>query len=84
MKSLKDELRVAVVTTHPPSMGTLNEYGFHFVIVIPDGNFMWMVTKGKVNVPLLGKFSEGQDDFFNEFHKIIINRAIIKIIFWLI
>jgi glycosyltransferase involved in cell wall biosynthesis len=31
MKSLKDELRVAVVTTHPPSMGTLNEYGFHFV-----------------------------------------------------
>jgi len=31
MKSLNRKLRIAVVTTHPPSKGTLNEYGFHFV-----------------------------------------------------
>jgi glycosyltransferase involved in cell wall biosynthesis len=31
MNSLNRKLRIAVVTTHPPSKGTLNEYGFHFV-----------------------------------------------------
>ena len=31
MNSLNGKLRIAVVTTHPPSKGTLNEYGFHFV-----------------------------------------------------
>jgi len=31
MKSLNRKLRIAVITTHPPSKGTLNEYGFHFV-----------------------------------------------------
>jgi glycosyltransferase involved in cell wall biosynthesis len=25
------ELRIAVITPHPPSLGTLNEYGYHFV-----------------------------------------------------
>ena len=31
MRSPNRKLRIAVVTTHPPSKGTLNEYGFHFV-----------------------------------------------------
>jgi glycosyltransferase involved in cell wall biosynthesis len=31
MKSPNPKLRIAVVTTHPPSKSTLNEYGFHFI-----------------------------------------------------
>ncbi|MFT5193296.1 MAG: glycosyltransferase involved in cell wall biosynthesis [Cellvibrionaceae bacterium] len=27
----KDKLRIAVVTTHPPGTGSLNEYAFHFI-----------------------------------------------------
>ena len=31
MKSPNRKLRIAVITTHPPSKSTLNEYGYHFV-----------------------------------------------------
>jgi glycosyltransferase involved in cell wall biosynthesis len=31
MNSVSSNLRIAVVTTHPPSRNTLNEYGFHLI-----------------------------------------------------
>ena len=60
MKSPNRKLRIAVITTHPPSKSTLNEYGFHFIKALRQ--------KPEVEelILLLEELPEGQQYAFDE------------------
>ncbi|HND50150.1 MAG TPA: hypothetical protein PLL95_16405, partial [Anaerolineales bacterium] len=49
-------MRIAIVTTHPPSKGSLNEYAYHFIRFLKT-----KVETVKEVVLLLDELPEGQE-----------------------